>query len=1691
MKKLIVIFGIMIITLACGITAFASETDDTGMWEYQIIGEGVELTGYCGSNEDVYIPNEVTKGENEFPVLKLGDNLFKGNTALNSVTLGEGITEIGDSAFEGAENLTCIVTPESLTTIGKRAFAGCTNFNSVILYDGVTAIGENAFEGCEKVVIYCDSFISVAFKYSEDNGINAELIDENKIPKTVVDGDFVFYIANGDAVLMEYTGTEKNVVIPATVNGCHVSVINEKFSMAEFVSIPDTVKKIPDFNASTVPCISRNSYVYDFLSSNDKQYFVVNYGIFPEVLTDGIFTYYIVNNDYAVLKKCDNLAEGEINLPDNINGIPVTKIFGGAFASSRGSKIILPDTITDIFSNAFSNCMYLESVNIPPGVEVLRRDTFFRCESAKVSLNNNLRKIQTYAFSEIDSLILPDNSMLEMEDSSVISVKNITIPPNVSFINDNAFSDPNNDCKTLFYVSDNSYGKEWVKDNHYLYCETGEELYYSSFGGETDLYSYSIGCVFIDDYAVITSISAQKNYEEADVDIIELVIPDYIDGRLVTEISGYLDCIFDYDWNNEENNIKVKLTLPESISYIGKNAFSQFSNLVGINIPYEVKTIEDSTFCYCENLKDVVLHDGIVSIGSNAFSNTAIEAIEFYDSLLSIGDGAFANSALKEVIYPDIEKMGICVFEGCNNLKTVTVERGVKEITERAFGMCKNLESVYIPSTVKDFGFNAFWCCPKLILISDSNSDNYNQPTYKYAKENGILYNNKFFESSIIRHEYTQDGITYYLVYNNWNYIMYDMTNSDAIVLSYDFENRSEEKVVIPEEIHAFDRVWDVSKIGDKAFSTYFSKKLKEVVLPESIRIIGDQAFNGTPVKINIPDKVSHIGSTALTYSQIPEVFTFPLKKVGGAAFFGTKVKKVIFPEGVKVIPQYVFEHCYNLEEVLLPESLELIEERAFSATSIKNLIIPAKVKIEDNAFGISNLERLIFTDGVTEISKNFNDGAKLRMVYLPKSISFIDYEAFSNCPKAIFCVYRDTYAHEYCINRGLPYFVIPDNQNPEIAYGSAIAGTLTYTDGTASAGATVDILYDDGTVKESVVCDEYGDYEFTYAEVGRYTIRVTDKDGNTASEIVSVKRMNVFDVYVAGETDLVLRKGYSVSGNVSALEAKVTLSDTKGNVIKAIYITDGVFCFDDVPRGSYIVKAESENGSGMLEIYVSNEDIEGLYLEIFAQSATVKGDVKIENRDGSLSSKNWINVDLIDSDGNVVFHTLTDAEGNYTFKNIPLGSYNIVATTNVMRPDITGAFDKNHELKGYGRVEITELGEIAVPTIILREDKVDKKATVSGKVTANGITQDCRVILTNENGDQLAVFVTDNNGKYSFVNIPDGMYCITAITKADGMGFAVINVENGVVHGNTDIKVAKADKISKREETLLSIPDCSKKEEALVYKEVVLAEKAFYDNLSEKERKQLSQSWIDKLFALITMISDNTVTAPDGVRVENEESVISPDEIGEKISFVLEVCEVSAKDADADGITTGEEYETEKIKEKGKGKKIAKYYDITFSKDGKNISNIRKQTETNGKLRITMDIPENMRGHKHYTFIHMHKGEAVTLVDLDDNPNTVTFEIDKFSTFALAYSDEDILGEIEDSVKVSYNGETEKVSVTATESATMYVATYSEKKLEKVEIYNIPVGVKENICTLGENQAIFVWNENSQPLCEKFTLNK
>ncbi len=104
------------------------------------------------------------------------------------------------------------------------------------------------------------------------------------------------------------------------------------------------------------------------------------------------------------------------------------------------------------------------------------------------------------------------------------------------------------------------------------------------------------------------------------------------------------------------------------------------------------------------------------------------------------------------------------------------------------------------------------------------------------------------------------------------------------------------------------------------------------------------------------------------------------------------------------------------------------------------------------------------------------------------------------------------------------------------------------------------------------------------------------------------------------------------------------------------------------------------------------------------------------------------------------------------------------------------------------------------------------------------------------------------------------------------------------------------------------------------------------------------------------------------------------------------------------------DEYIQRLINQAAEGGEVFAYYDISMTKtvDGtsKPIHTIRNDTDTTGKIELTIDIPEDSWGHGHYSVIHVHNGRTFKLEDVDDDEATITIVVDRFSTFALMYDD-------------------------------------------------------------------------------------
>ena len=116
----------------------------------------------------------------------------------------------------------------------------------------------------------------------------------------------------------------------------------------------------------------------------------------------------------------------------------------------------------------------------------------------------------------------------------------------------------------------------------------------------------------------------------------------------------------------------TSVTIPYGVITIGENAFYGCSNLTSVTIPNSVTTIGESAFCACEKLASITIPNSVTVIENNAFSHcTGLASITISNSITTIGEHAFHD---------------------CNNLTSVTVPKGLDIEKENIYFIKNNIK---------------------------------------------------------------------------------------------------------------------------------------------------------------------------------------------------------------------------------------------------------------------------------------------------------------------------------------------------------------------------------------------------------------------------------------------------------------------------------------------------------------------------------------------------------------------------------------------------------------------------------------------------------------------------------------------------------------------------------------------------------------------------------------------------------------------------------------------------------------------------------------------------------------------------------------------------------------------------------------------------------------------------------------
>lgn len=126
---------------------------------------------------------------------------------------------------------------------------------------------------------------------------------------------------------------------------------------------------------------------------------------------------------------------------------------------------------------------------------------------------------------------------------------------------------------------------------------------------------------------------------------------------------------------------------------------------------------------FAASINQVIIEDGVTSIGSYAFYNkSSIMSVQIPETVTSIGEAAFKNSGLMSVTVPgSVKGVGDEAFYACQNLKSATFHEGVERIGVSAFQTC-GIAYLDFPSTINFVGAGAFKECKSLKRVRFAKS---------------------------------------------------------------------------------------------------------------------------------------------------------------------------------------------------------------------------------------------------------------------------------------------------------------------------------------------------------------------------------------------------------------------------------------------------------------------------------------------------------------------------------------------------------------------------------------------------------------------------------------------------------------------------------------------------------------------------------------------------------------------------------------------------------------------------------------------------------------------------------------------------------------------------------------------------------------------------------------------------------
>lgn len=589
-----------------------------------------------------------------------------------------------------------------------------------------------------------------------------------------------------------FTGTSERLVLIGNMNN-KAHELSDKLSLN--YAHMETISNDTGLTLTKYETSQNRANIPDYI--NGRPVTVIESGIkdmsvFPRKITGVIFPENLLKiGDYAFQDTHIN----NIELPDKLEYIG-----NSAFCRTLIKSVYIPDSVKHVGMGAF-DLTYIETARVSPNMKEIPELCFESCEKLKeITIPEGIQEIGYGAFSKcfnLSSVFIPSGVKRiyygAFEDC--ISLEALHLPPSLESMPLSALRGCSNRLMITGYRTTFAH----------KFCERNGFNFY-------DLLNHDYRKFPVNENGTML---IKGEFEETE----KLVLPSYGRGVSVKNLRSAI----------HPSALKSRhVILPERLENIAAECFAGNKYIESVSCPETLRVIGTSAFGECNNLKSIELHEGLTEIGTAAFVSCSeleninlpssvkniqagafegchkLKSIRIPSSMVILNDDAFSDTGIISIDIPgNIAKCGTA-FYGCKSLISAVIGEGTSTL-EGTFAECASLESVIIPASMKQITHSTFKGCVKLkdIWIYSDNTElrSYSaaviHASYKALDEGTRIYLNQERDSHLFSdcpnvtiHAHTGSSSHRYALKHN---IRFEEIPSDREIISEPHDNLRED----------------------------------------------------------------------------------------------------------------------------------------------------------------------------------------------------------------------------------------------------------------------------------------------------------------------------------------------------------------------------------------------------------------------------------------------------------------------------------------------------------------------------------------------------------------------------------------------------------------------------------------------------------------------------------------------------------------------------------------------------------------------------------------------------------------------------------------------------------------------------------------------------------------------------------